>query len=73
MAELVLSSAQVNRAALTPMMQHYIEMKQQYPHAVMLYRLGDFFEAFFEVIIYSTVAILQIFSSFEQFYNLRLK
>ena len=48
MAELVLSSAQVNRAALTPMMQHYIEMKEQYPHAVMLYRLGDFFEAFFE-------------------------
>ena len=48
MAELVLSSAQVNRAALTPMMQHYIEMKQQYPHALMLYRLGDFFEAFFE-------------------------
>ena len=48
MAELVLSSAQVNRAALTPMMQHYIEVKEQYPHAVMLYRLGDFFEAFFE-------------------------
>ncbi|PZO40557.1 MAG: DNA mismatch repair protein MutS [Pseudanabaena frigida] len=48
MAELVLSSAQVNRAALTPMMQHYIEMKEQYPHTVMLYRLGDFFEAFFE-------------------------
>jgi DNA mismatch repair protein MutS len=48
MAELVLSSAQINRAALTPMMQHYIEMKEQYPHAVMLYRLGDFFEAFFE-------------------------
>ncbi len=48
MAELVLSSAQVNRAALTPMMAHYIEMKEQYPHAVMLYRLGDFFEAFFE-------------------------
>ena len=48
MAELVLSSAQVNRAALTPMMQHYVAMKEQYPHAVMLYRLGDFFEAFFE-------------------------
>ncbi len=48
MAELVLSSTQVNRAVLTPMMQHYIEMKEQYPHAVMLYRLGDFFEAFFE-------------------------
>ena len=48
MAELALSSTKVNRAALTPMMQHYIEMKEQYPHAVMLYRLGDFFEAFFE-------------------------
>ncbi|GBO54585.1 DNA mismatch repair protein MutS [Pseudanabaena sp. lw0831] len=48
MAELALSSALVNRAALTPMMLHYIEMKEQYPHAVMLYRLGDFFEAFFE-------------------------
>ena len=48
MAELALSSTKVNRAALTPMMQHYIEMKEQYPHTVMLYRLGDFFEAFFE-------------------------
>ncbi|MBD2150820.1 DNA mismatch repair protein MutS [Pseudanabaena sp. FACHB-1277] len=48
MADLVVSSTQINRAALTPMMQHYIEMKEQYPHAVMLYRLGDFFEAFFE-------------------------
>jgi len=48
MAELALSSTKVNRASLTPMMQHYIEMKEQYPHAVMLYRLGDFFEAFFE-------------------------
>ncbi len=48
MAELALSSAKVDRSALTPMMQHYIEMKEQYPHAVMLYRLGDFFEAFFE-------------------------
>ncbi len=48
MAELALSSALVNRDALTPMMLHYIEMKEQYPYAVMLYRLGDFFEAFFE-------------------------
>jgi len=46
MAELVLSSAQINRAALTPMMLHYIEMKEQYPHAVMLYRLGDFLRHF---------------------------
>jgi DNA mismatch repair protein MutS len=41
-------SAQVNRAALTPMMQHYMEIKEQNPQALLLYRLGDFFEAFFE-------------------------
>jgi DNA mismatch repair protein MutS len=44
----LLTTTQVNRAALTPMMQHYIETKDQYPHAVVLYRLGDFYEAFFE-------------------------
>jgi len=32
---------------LTPMMRHYIELKEQYPHALLLYRVGDFFEAFF--------------------------
>ncbi|MEE3715810.1 DNA mismatch repair protein MutS [Tumidithrix elongata RA019] len=44
----LLTTTQVNRAALTPMMQHYIETKDQYPHALVLYRLGDFYEAFFE-------------------------
>ena len=38
----------VDRADLTPMMQHYVEIKDQYPHAVVLYRVGDFFETFFE-------------------------
>lgn len=33
---------------LTPMMQHYIELKEQYPNALLLYRVGDFFECFFE-------------------------
>ncbi|MFW6358036.1 MAG: DNA mismatch repair protein MutS, partial [Chroococcales cyanobacterium] len=32
---------------LTPMMQHYIEVKKQYPNALLLYRVGDFFECFF--------------------------
>lgn len=41
-------SAQVNRSALTPMMQHYLEVKEQYPQALLLYRLGDFYETFFE-------------------------
>jgi DNA mismatch repair protein MutS len=38
----------VNRDDLTPMMRHYVEMKDQYPHALLLYRVGDFFETFFQ-------------------------
>jgi len=34
--------------ALTPMMQQYLETKEQYPDAILLYRLGDFYEMFFE-------------------------
>jgi DNA mismatch repair protein MutS len=41
-------SAQVDRTLLTPMMKQYIEVKQKYPHTLVLYRLGDFYEAFFE-------------------------
>ena len=39
---------QIDRAQLTPMMQHYIEVKEQYPNALLLYRVGDFFECFFQ-------------------------
>lgn len=39
---------QVNREDLTPMMSHFAEMKDQYPHALLLYRVGDFFETFFQ-------------------------
>ncbi len=38
----------VNREALTPMMRHYVEVKDQYPHALLLYRIGDFYETFFQ-------------------------
>ncbi|MBD1870756.1 DNA mismatch repair protein MutS [Cyanobacteria bacterium FACHB-471] len=38
----------VNRDDLTPMMRHYVELKDQYPHALLLYRVGDFFETFFQ-------------------------
>jgi DNA mismatch repair protein MutS len=38
----------VNRDDLTPMMRHYVEMKDLYPHALLLYRVGDFFETFFQ-------------------------
>jgi DNA mismatch repair protein MutS len=30
------------------MYQHYVEVKEQYPHTLLLYRCGDFFETFFQ-------------------------
>ena len=33
---------------LTPVMQQYMQTKRQNPEAVLLYRLGDFYETFFE-------------------------
>ncbi|MDR1564217.1 MAG: DNA mismatch repair protein MutS [Oscillospiraceae bacterium] len=33
---------------LTPMMQQYIQIKQQNPNCILFYRLGDFYEMFFE-------------------------
>jgi DNA mismatch repair protein MutS len=33
---------------LSPMFQHFVEVKEQYPHALLLYRVGDFFETFFQ-------------------------
>ena len=39
---------QLDRADLSPMMQHYTQTKEQYPHALLLYRVGDFFECFFQ-------------------------
>lgn len=35
-------------AKLTPMMQQYIEIKSQYKDAFLFYRLGDFYELFYE-------------------------
>lgn len=33
---------------LTPMLRHYLEVKAQHPDAIVLYRMGDFYETFFE-------------------------
>ena len=33
---------------VTPMMQNYLETKKQYPDCILFYRLGDFYEMFFE-------------------------
>lgn len=35
-------------AQLTPMMQQYMETKKQYSDCILFYRLGDFYEMFFE-------------------------
>ena len=32
----------------TPMMQQYLTLKADYPHALVLYRMGDFYELFFD-------------------------
>ncbi len=33
---------------VSPMMKHYISVKKQYPDVIIFYRLGDFYEVFFE-------------------------
>jgi DNA mismatch repair protein MutS len=35
-------------AALTPMMQQYVEVKEKYNDCILFYRIGDFYEMFFE-------------------------
>ena len=35
-------------AEFSPMMQHYLDMKEKYQDCILFYRLGDFYEMFFE-------------------------
>ena len=35
-------------SGLSPMMAQYMETKQQYKDCILFYRLGDFYEMFFE-------------------------
>jgi DNA mismatch repair protein MutS len=35
-------------AGLSPMMTHYMETKKEYPDCILFYRLGDFYEMFFD-------------------------
>ncbi|MDR2464473.1 MAG: DNA mismatch repair protein MutS [Holosporales bacterium] len=37
-----------NEQSLTPTMQQYVDIKKQHPDSLLFYRLGDFFELFFE-------------------------
>ena len=38
----------VDPASLSPVLRHYVELKAAHPERVLLYRLGDFYEFFFE-------------------------
>ncbi|MCA9549743.1 MAG: DNA mismatch repair protein MutS [Myxococcales bacterium] len=40
--------ARLDDEKLTPMMRQYLSVKHDYPHALVLFRMGDFFEVFFE-------------------------
>ena len=33
---------------VTPMMQQYLRTKEEYPDCILMYRLGDFYEMFFD-------------------------
>ena len=33
---------------MSPMMTHYLSLKEKYPDTLIFYRLGDFYEMFFE-------------------------
>lgn len=37
-----------DKSKLTPVMQQYVDMKSENPDALLMFRLGDFYESFFE-------------------------
>lgn len=39
---------EVDRTKLSPMMRQYMEIKDEYPDELLFFRLGDFYELFFE-------------------------
>ncbi len=43
-----LNLAEIERGKLTPMMQQYLEQKDLWPDCLLFFRLGDFYELFFD-------------------------
>ncbi|MCK9574983.1 MAG: DNA mismatch repair protein MutS [Clostridia bacterium] len=43
--------------ALSPMMQHYLQKKEEYKDSLLFYRLGDFYEMFFDDAITASKAL----------------
>ena len=48
-----INSIDVNPEETTPMMRQYLEIKKQNPEVLLLYRMGDFYECFFEDALYA--------------------
>ncbi len=45
---MILAEITAEKGKYTPMMNHYLEVKEKHPDAILFYRLGDFYEMFFE-------------------------
>ncbi len=45
---LTLAQLVANGVKLTPMMEQYYQVKKQYPDILLMFRMGDFYEMFFE-------------------------
>lgn len=43
-----MKAAEVDRSRLSPMMQHYLKVKDENPGIIVFYRIGDFYEMFFD-------------------------
>ena len=43
---------------MTPMMAQYLELKQNYKDALLFYRMGDFYELFFEDAVAASQALI---------------
>ncbi len=44
----LLTYASLDRSRITPMMIQYLEQKDRFPDAILMFRLGDFYEMFFD-------------------------
>ena len=40
--------SEVNKEKITPAMRQYVDIKESNPDVIILFRLGDFYEMFFE-------------------------
>jgi len=52
-----MSTAPASDAAVTPMMAQYLEIKAAHPDALLFYRMGDFYELFFEDAVEAAAAL----------------